>query len=531
DGKVTEDGKKMAEFPVSLRSARMLLEAHKGNPRVVDSAIKCIAALETRGIINKEFASEKYTNHAFNSDFLNQLALWGGHLRNRKAVNWKRFQMAKEIYKELNKRLGIKSPPKGGLSSKDLPVLYRAILSCFADEVNIISGGEYIRENEIRKLDRSSVLFESKPEMLVGYPFDLVFTRENKDTGDKEETYVPLITFASEFTLELLEHLKPFSYYKEETVKIEGTKITVYREIYFGGRMIKNFTSPPVWDDADERNLVVTEVMKWYENNKEKFDIDKKIEEVETSFNEIGSIVKSKLKPFDFYKDAYFKRELDEQLRMDDLNLFFKFHSGFTNFHLQKFLPHAVIKELKKARWPQSHDVCGESFTILYTRNKGGPSTRSRQPQGVFIKFDYQFFEKVREQELILPTGERAGVILGNKRYLKWEHAVAEYNRWKKNDIFEKKLKNSKKPGHMEDLQKLPFPQAFEGGKGKDNTPFEYYIVPKVEEDEVFLVHFIEKENAGVYFESIRPQWEEYIRKYKKSKIDNIFKQKGWTVR
>ncbi|MCP4157504.1 MAG: ATP-dependent RNA helicase, partial [bacterium] len=83
DGKVTEDGKRMADFPVSLRSARMLLEAHKGNPRVVDSAIKCIAALETRGIINKEFAAEKYTNHAFNSDFLNQLALWGGHLRNR----------------------------------------------------------------------------------------------------------------------------------------------------------------------------------------------------------------------------------------------------------------------------------------------------------------------------------------------------------------------------------------------------------------------------------------------------------------
>ena len=124
-----------------------------------------------------------------------------------------------------------------------------------------------------------------------------------------------------------------------------------------------------------------------------------------------------------------------------------------------------------------------------------------------------------------------AGVILGKRKFLQWEHAVYEFNRWKKIETFEKKFKTNKKAGHMEDLLDIPFPQSFEGGRGKENIPFEYYIVPKIEAGEVFLVHFFEKENADVFFESHRSQWEEYVRNYKKSKIEDIFKQKGWKVK
>ncbi len=47
ENKVTADGRRMAELPLSVRSARLLLEAEKGGPRVTDRALKVIAIFET----------------------------------------------------------------------------------------------------------------------------------------------------------------------------------------------------------------------------------------------------------------------------------------------------------------------------------------------------------------------------------------------------------------------------------------------------------------------------------------------------
>ena len=519
DAGVTPDGKKMAEFPVSLRSARMLLEAQKASPKVLDMAIKCIAILETKGIMSKEAAGEKFLNVPYHSDLLNQLALWESAQRNKKSINYKKFALAKEIYRELNKRLRITQPVKSGLPSKDIPMLYRALLSCFADEVHVKGGEEYQRENDVRQLSRDSVLFEIKPELLVGLPFDLVITRENYDTGDKEELFIPLITFASELTIRFLEELKPFSYYKNETVKIAASKVAIFREYFFGGKLIMAVTSPPVRENPDEVKQVIPHVIKWYETHRDRFDLSKHREKVERDFNEIRPLVKQPLKSFDFYFKNFLVRELGANLKMDDLNLFFKFNSGFSVMHLKKLLPFSIIKELKRARWPQFLEIDGEPVEITYIKDKA------------FIKCDYSFFEKVKEQELMLPTGERAGVIFGDRKFYEWEHAVYEYNRWKKTDIFEKKYKDLKKPGHMYDLLKIPFPQPFEGGRGKDNTLLEFYIVPELKGNEVFLVHYFEKEDAEAYFESIQTEWAAFIQRYKKNQLEDIFKQKGWKVR
>ena len=132
---------------------------------------------------------------------------------------------------------------------------------------------------------------------------------------------------------------------------------------------------------------------------------------------------------------------------------------------------------------------------------------------------------------MLLPTGEWTGVILGGRKCFDWEQAVYEFNRWKKLKIFEKKFKDVKKPGRMEDLQDIPFPQAFESGRGKDNTPIEFYIVPEIEGEEVYLRHFFEKEEAETYFQSIRSQWEAFVKAFKKKKLEDIFKQKGWKVK
>ncbi|MCP5103619.1 MAG: ATP-dependent RNA helicase [bacterium] len=519
DGDVTPDGNKMAEFPVSLRSSRLLLEAQKANPRVLDSAIKCIAILETKGIVNKDAAGEKYITAAFHSDLLNQLALWQSYNRNRKSINQKKFALAKDIYRELNKRLGITAAAGKGQFSKDVPMLYRAILSCFAGEVHIKGGEEYQRDNEVRQLDRDSMLAETKPEMLVGLPFDLVITRENYDTGEKEEMFIPLITFASELTLEFLDALQPFSYSKNETVKFDKNKVTVFREYHFGGKLIRAVTTPPNWENEKERKRIIPMVIEWLEKNAHKYDITQKAARLKTYYDQIKPIVKHKLKSFNFYWRVFLFKEMDAGLRLDDLDLFFKFHSGFSVVHLKKLLPTVVIKELKQARWPGFVEAGGERLEIIYQKNRA------------FVAFDYPVFEKVKEHELILPTGEKVGIILDKRRFYNWEMAVIHFNGWKKTDVFEKKYKGVKKPGNMYDLEKIPFPQPFEGGKGKDNTLLEFYIVPEIKGNEVFLVHYFDKEEAEAYFKSIRPKWEAFIRNYKKAKIEDIFKQKGWKVR
>ncbi len=61
ENRVTADGRRMADLPLSLRSARLLLEAEKGGPRVVDRALKAIAIFETKGVVSKEFAGECYS--------------------------------------------------------------------------------------------------------------------------------------------------------------------------------------------------------------------------------------------------------------------------------------------------------------------------------------------------------------------------------------------------------------------------------------------------------------------------------------
>ena len=48
--------------------------------------------------------------------------------------------------------------------------------------------------------------------MVAALPFDLIINREDQKTGNKEEKYIPLLTFGSELSLKQLEELKPFSY-------------------------------------------------------------------------------------------------------------------------------------------------------------------------------------------------------------------------------------------------------------------------------------------------------------------------------
>lgn len=518
EGEVTPEGNRMAELPVSIRSAKLLMEAKKANRKVVDSSVKLISILETKGITNKEYSGENYANVPLNSDLLNQLAIWDSFRMNRKIINRKKIALAGEVYRELRKRLNIPAV-KGPLHVKDYKMLVRAVLSAFVDEVYTREGGEYHRENEARQLDRTSVLFGVQPEMIAGLPFDLVVIRENRETGEKEEKFIPLITFATELTLETLEELKPFSYEKHEEVDIQNNRIKVLREYYFGGRLIKSLITPPNLDDRNEREKVVPVVLKWYEKNRGKFPPCKQREKLEKNFNEIKQVVRGKLQAFGHYWQGFLSRELSARLNMDDIAMFFQFHKGFSHITLKQLLPFNFIKELKRARWPARLQAGGEVLKIFYFNKKP------------FVKFDYSIFEKVKEEETILATGERVGIILGEKKFFEWNPAADDFNRWKRTDIFEKRLKNNRRAVNVEDLMEVPFPRVLAGGKGKNNTPLEYYTVPEIKDNSLFLKYFLAEDEANAYYEAHRSQWQQYIKNYKKAKIENIFKQKGWKVK
>ena len=520
DNTITEDGHKMAELPVSLRSARMLLEAQKVNPVTVDSALKCIAILETRGIVSKEYSGEKVASLAHNSDLLNQLIIWNSARIYRNIISGKKFFLAQEVYRELKKRIQLPQVKKN-ISLTDLDALYRAILSSFADEFHIRGGDDYQRENEFRQLERNSVLYQTKPEMLVGLPFDLVITRENRLTFEMEQVFIPLVTFASELSLQLLEKLQPFSFSKQEKFFIQNNKILVFREFFFGGRVIKSMTSPPNWDIPEEKEKAIPAILEWFEANSERFELTHCLQQQEELYNDAKNVIEGKLKPFQFYRTQFLEKEIRDNINIEDLNLFFNINKGFTRISLKRILPPWCIRDLKKAAWPSLFFIAsiGQALEVTYIERKP------------YITLDYPLFEKINEDELLLPTGEWLGVIFIDLKCDTWDEMVIQFNRWRRNDLFEKKYKELKKPGNMDDLLTIPFPQVFEAGKGKDNSPFEYYIAPLIEEGEVYLIHFPDLESAQTYYNPIHEAWLEYVKQYKKSKIEDIFKQKGWKVK
>ncbi|MCK4766103.1 MAG: hypothetical protein KAW12_28145 [Candidatus Aminicenantes bacterium] len=522
-GEITPEGSRMAELPVSLRSAKLLLEAGKANRKVVDFAIKLIAILETKGIVNKEYIGEKYSNAPYNSDLLNQLALWDALRINKKVIGHKKLALAREVHRELRRRLDVPQV-KGSLSAKEVRMLYRAILSAFVDEVYTREGGLYMRDNEARQLDRTSVLFEAQPGMIAGLPFDVVYSRENRETGEKESKFIPLITFASELTLEILDDLKPYSYEKQEKIEIEKGKIRVFREYFFGGQLLKSLRTAPRLQDREERERVVQAVLEWYREaapptRKLLQDIHSRKEKIEQDFAKIEKIVKGKLKPFDYYWLDFLAREMRAYLKYDDLPMFFQLHKGFSRITLKNLLPHHFIEELKRVRWPSSFQAGGENLKIFFIGEKP------------FVKIDYPLFEKVKEEETILPTGERVGIIIKDRKYLQWEEVASEFNRWKRQDVFEMRLKNNRKAVNIEDLLEVPFPQTLTAGNGMENAPLEYYTVPEIKEGNLYLKYFLEEEEAGKYFAAHASLWEQYKKNYKKTKLDNIFKQKGWKIK
>jgi len=518
-GEITPQGKKMAELPVSTRSARLLIEVQNSTPATLDAGLKLIAILETKGIVNKDFAGERLYSGLWMSDLINQLHLWDNAAKLKKLVNFKSLSQAKEIYKELKNRLFLNH--KKALSLKDVKYrdLYRAILSSFVDHVYTRTAKSYFRDEEERQLDRKSMLFEAMPDRVAGFPFDLVVERENRFTGEKEKYTISLLTFSSEISFKILDELKPFSYRRDTEVKVEKNGIFLYSEVHFGGRCISRFSSPPDLEDGATRKMLVPRVLEWWKENGEKYPLAERRKMLEKSFGKVRKVVKFNYKSFHFYWEKYLSEKILNDLNNADLDIFFNFHTEFARVTLADLLPPKVISLLKSKKWPEEVIISGKTYPVEYM--KGNP----------FLMFEYDEFEAIEKEDLLLPTGESCGVELGTRKYPDWDYAVYAFNRWKKEKVFREKWGKEKKPAHMELLEDVPFPVEFTGGKGKEKEKFLFYSAPVFEGDRVFLKHFFEKRDAENHFRSIEQKWKDHLKNYKGKKIEDIFSKKGWKVK
>ncbi|MBN2346429.1 MAG: ATP-dependent RNA helicase, partial [Candidatus Aminicenantes bacterium] len=317
ENRVTADGRRMADLPLSLRSARLLLEAEKGGARVVDRALKAIAIFESRGIVSKEFAGESYSRSPFRSDLLNQLDLWEDRRSNARLVSRKKSALAGEIYGELKKRLAV-PPSRGALSAAEQKHLFRAVLSGFCDGVYFRGEGIYWREGEERQLERSSVLYQARPEMVAGLPFDLVIQREDPRSGSREERTIALLTFCSEVSLPQLEDLRPFSYEKRRSVALEEDRLRVREEIVFGSRRIRAQDAEPDWAQPGEKHEVLSLALQWFERNQDSLPCLAELERNRAWYAEAGKVLGVNLPPFENSLREYLYRQLRRSLKIDD---------------------------------------------------------------------------------------------------------------------------------------------------------------------------------------------------------------------
>jgi hypothetical protein len=438
-------------------------------------------------------------------------------------ISRKKTALALEIYTELKKRLALPVPrrdaAKGPWSENDQKHLFRAVLSAFCDGVYFKGDGIYWREKEERKLERTSLLNEAKPEMVAGLPFDLVINREDQKTGNKEEKYIPLLTFASELSLKQLEELKPFSYEKHRAIVLKEDKISVDEQFFFGARLIKTVPAGPDWADPGEKHTLLTLALQWFANNSQWLPCRGEIEKNRAWFEEAAAALGEKLPPFDHVLREYLYRQLRRNLKIDDLRFFFQFHPALQRIHLNHLLPYVWLKKLKAARWPGQLKVKDMEIPLTYVGQKG------------YLTLGYEQFHRLEKDEITLPSGEEPGFLLQGLQFNDWAGAVLHYNDYLKNEIFRRKWQNEKKSIDISDIVDLPFPLPFQGGNGKDNMAFEFYSVPTVENGQVFLVHFPTLEEANACFLPQAGQWQELKARFKKASLENVFRGKGWTIK
>jgi len=520
ENRVTADGRRISEYPVSVRSSRILLEAEKGGVETVDRALKIISIMETKGIVGKDYNGERAGTGPFQSDLLNQLDLWETAKRNRFALSGKKMAMALEIYQELRRRLNLPLTRKA-LTPEGYRMLFRAVISGCADGIFTRGEGYYTNGRDNRQLERSSIfnLAQVKPEMIAAIPFDLSFTKTNPMTAQSEEVFVSLLTFCSEVSFDLLDELQPFSYSRVTDIRVREGRVEIHESRFFGGVLLDERERQPDWESEADRGAIMEQALPWIREHFEQAPLAEQREKNRLWLGEISRRLPPRFRDFEPLWERFVERETRSNLRQQDVAQFLHGHPGFARVRLDSLLPAALIRRLVRAGWPKKIEAAGGEWRV--ERRSGKP----------FIRITRPGFERFTPADALLPSGEEAGIEMEGTVYEGYREALAEFNHDLRLRLFKEKWFFDRKKARLQDLLEVPFPVSFIGGKGKDDVPFEYYSAPLLEGEEVFLIHFATREEAEIHLRGQRKRWEKAVYAFKKNGIEDLFRQKGWKVK
>ena len=242
NNKVTNLGYRIVKMPLSVQTARMVVEAEKYG--VTESVLKIAAIIEMGGLLAKDGSYSHFSTES-KSDLLAELDVWNtitnmGFIDFEELkINKKNFFRIKSYLIKLKQALyGIVTLSNNG----DRDDILKACLSGLVSHVYAY-GGEmyYCYDGSSAKLDRKSCLFSwYAPSFIVGIPQTIEFKDRNG-----YPTSMDLVRFASKIDDQTLFELVPSAIKEEEELRysLYEDAIEVTKKKLFVGHVIDEYVS------------------------------------------------------------------------------------------------------------------------------------------------------------------------------------------------------------------------------------------------------------------------------------------------
>ncbi len=516
--KIIKDGKIMADLPVSVRSARMIIEAVKYNKTVLEKVLKLIAIIELKGIVSKDFNGVKAYDSEYNSDLLNQLYIWENFRSNRSLINLKKFYQAKDIFKELKRRvISLNYLLVNNKEINDInTILYSILLSGFCDNFYKKEEDYYIKYDDTRLMDRNSMLKEFNPKIITGLPFDIVIKEQDQISGEYRELKLPVITLCSEFKLREVEKLQPYSYHKKEYVDINPNEVYLIKEHYFSKELILKEELSPSNCNKKERKRISFKLSDYLVNESSKdFLIKQKLFSFKELYQEACKILNKNHHDFMSKVKKIMAKILFKKLHSPYWNFLVNGAGVGDDFSLALFFNKEEQEKLFVKKWPVCVKFKENNFPLLYYKSAN------------YIRINFKHLVGLDVNDLKIPLNRKLGFIVGHRLFKDRKELITAYDYWIKEKCFKDKWADKEVLIGDRDLGGLNFPMQFEAGKLKGGETFYFYAVPKVNENfsQAVLIHFFDYEQAHNYFKDNSLKWKEYINKMRIKELkEGLFK-------
>lgn len=239
--KITELGKKIVKMPISVQSARMIVEAEKYG--VTEQVITIASILEIGSLLKVKTSYTNFTTEK-NSDLLAELDVWN-HLQKMKHIDFRKYGINKLNFLKVKEHIQKMNDALDGIVEITNNDNRDAVLkSCLCGLIsyiyinsryNVFCGKDGIE----RRLDRNSCILNNaySGDFLIGIPRTLEYKGRWKINQ-----HINLISFASIVDERTILELNPNAF--DERIELNYSEsedaIEVVTECYFAGYLLNS---------------------------------------------------------------------------------------------------------------------------------------------------------------------------------------------------------------------------------------------------------------------------------------------------